>query len=131
MGDKRDCGADWCRDLSTCQAADLEDISSGLNVVPLTIKDHTTGHEEETNLVAGVTGYKVDKDIHYDPKSKETYSVAQAVHGWGLLVNPESSYLQANQQKIRGPNNSQAFVGFGFQQVAGQNYQDSRKVNSG
>jgi len=127
--DKRDCGADWCRDLSTCQAADLEDISSGLNVVPLTIKDHTTGHEEETNLVAGVTGYKVDKDVHYDPKSKETYSVAQAVHGWGLLVNPESRYLQDNQQKTRGPNNSQA--GFGSQQVAGQNYQDSRKFNTG
>lgn len=104
--DKRKCGSYWCQDLRTCNAADVEDIASGLNVVPLTIKDHTTGHEEESNLVAGVTGYKVDKDVQYDAKTDMTYSVAQAVHGWGLLVNQDSRYLQEPQQKTTGTSHS-------------------------
>ena len=51
--------------------AELEDIPSGVNIVPLTITDG--GTEEQSALVAGVTGYTITEEEITDPDSKVTY----------------------------------------------------------
>ena len=70
--------------------ADFKDIPSGINVVPLTITDGCI--TDEADLVAGVTGYKVEKDAVTDEASKTIYPVVQSVHGWGLLLKPDSPF---------------------------------------
>ena len=67
-----------------------EDIPSGINVVPLTISDGN--NTDEADLVAGVTGYKVEKDAVIDEESKTIYPMVQSVHGWGLLLKPDSAF---------------------------------------
>ena len=101
--EERVCGNYWCNtqpgSSRQCLATDLEDIPSGLNTVPLTIKDYTTGHEEQTDLVAGVTGFKVERNAQSVPGYGD-YHVAQTVHGWGLLVKPDSRYLPKTASEI-------------------------------
>ena len=70
--------------------ADFKDISSEINVVPLTISDGNI--TDEADLVAGVTGYKVEKDAVIDEESKTIYPMVQSVHGWGLLLKPDSAF---------------------------------------
>ena len=48
--------------------AELEDIPSGINVVPLTITG--MAGEEESALVAGVTGYTLTEEEITDPDGK-------------------------------------------------------------
>merc|ERR1711874_188270 len=69
---------------------ELEDIPSGINVVPLTITDGET--EEESALVAGVTGYTITEEEITDPDSKVTFPSVQSVLGWGLLLEPDSRF---------------------------------------
>ena len=55
----------------------MEDIPSGINVVPLTI---TNGdYEEQSALVAGVTGYAITEEELTDPESKVTFPSVQSV----------------------------------------------------
>jgi len=70
--------------------ADFKDIPSGINTVPLSITDGT--NTDEADLVAGVTGYKVEKDAVTEETSKTIYPVVQSVHGWGLLLKPDSVF---------------------------------------
>ena len=67
------------------KTGDLEDIPSGVNAVPLTLTDGDK--EEEAALVAGVTGYRIT-----GPTSSVSYPSVQTVHGWGLLMDPNSVY---------------------------------------
>ena len=69
---------------------ELEDIPSGINVVPLTITDG--GTEEQSALVAGVTGYTITEEEITDPDSKVTYPSVQSILGWGLLLEPNSKF---------------------------------------
>ena len=69
---------------------ELEDIPSGINVVPLTITDG--GTEEQSALVAGVTGYTITEEEITDPDSKVTYPSVQSILGWGLLLEPNSIF---------------------------------------
>ena len=68
--------------------AEWKDIPSGINVVPLTITDG--GTEEQSALVAGVTGYTITEEEITDPDSKVTYPSVQSTLGWGLLLEPDS-----------------------------------------
>ena len=68
--------------------AELEDIPSGVNIVPLTITDG--GTEEQSALVAGVTGYIITEEEISD--SKLTYPSVQSVLGWGLLLDQNSKF---------------------------------------
>ena len=68
----------------------MQDIRSGLNVVPLTITDGCT--EEQSALVAGVTGYTLTEEELTDPVSEVTFPSVQAVLGWGLLLDPNSKF---------------------------------------
>ena len=70
--------------------AELEDIPSGLNVVPLTVTDGFT--EEQSALVAGVTGYSLTEEELTDPDSKVTFPSVQSVLGWGLLMDQNSKF---------------------------------------
>ena len=70
--------------------ADFKDIPSGINTVSLSITDGT--NTDEADLVAGVTGYKVEKDGVTEEASKTIYPVVQSVHGWGLLLKPDSVF---------------------------------------
>ena len=67
----------------------MEDIPSGINVVPLTITDG--GTEEQSALVAGVTGYTVTEEELTDPDSKVSFPSVQSVLGWGLLLEQNSN----------------------------------------
>lgn len=60
---------------------DFRALKSGLNAVPLIITDGQ--REEEAALVAGVTGYKVEKGTNTN------VPVVSAVQGWGLLMSPD------------------------------------------
>ena len=71
---------------------ELEDIPSGINVVPLTITDGR--REEQSALVAGVTGYTITEEEITDPDSKVSYPSVQSALGWGLLLEPD--YIQMN-----------------------------------
>ena len=70
--------------------AEWKDIPSGINVVPLTITDGET--EEQSALVAGVTGYTITEEEITDPDSKVTYPSVQSILGWGLLLEPNSKF---------------------------------------
>merc|ERR1712154_348920 len=70
--------------------AEWKDIPSGINVVPLTITDG--GTEEQSALVAGVTGYTITEEEITDPDSKVTYPSVQSALGWGLLLEPDSKF---------------------------------------
>ena len=58
--------------------------------MPLTITDGCT--EEQTALVAGVTGYTLTEEELTDPDSKVTFPAVQSVLGWGLLMDPNSIF---------------------------------------
>ena len=73
------------RDFLGLYTGDLEELPSGVNVVPLTLTDGCK--EEEAALVAGVTGYTIT-----GPTSSVSYPSVQTVHGWGLLMDPNSIY---------------------------------------
>ena len=68
----------------------LTKVPSGLSVVPLTLTDGVI--EEATDLVAGVTGYKVTDDTVYDAEVGGRYPTVQSVQGWGLFLNPDSIF---------------------------------------
>ena len=70
----------------------LDNIPSGLNVVPLTLIDGVSGREEVSALVAGVTGYNITQAAVTDPKTNKTYPSVQTVHGWGLLLEKDSGW---------------------------------------
>jgi len=70
----------------------LDNIPSGLNVVPLTLIDGVSGREEVSALVAGVTGYNITQAAVTDPKTNKTYPSVQTVHGWGLLLEKDSRF---------------------------------------
>ena len=60
-------------------------------MVPLTIIE-PDGYEEEADIVAGVTGYDVTQDGTEVGDSKTKYPVVKTVHGWGLLLKPDSKF---------------------------------------
>ena len=66
------------------------DIPSGLNVVPLTITDGAI--EEQSALVAGVTGYTVTEWEVTEPFTFTRYPSVQPAHGWGLLMKADSVF---------------------------------------
>merc|ERR1712183_148163 len=68
----------------------LENVPSGLNVVPLTLIDGNT--EEQAALVAGVTGYTLNENETAIIRANHTYPSIQTVHGWGLLLNNFSEF---------------------------------------
>ena len=68
----------------------LDNVPSGLNVVPLTLTDGYT--EEQAALVAGVTGYNITQAAFTEQGTNKTYPSIQTVHGWGLLVNRNSKF---------------------------------------
>ena len=68
----------------------MDNVPSGLNVVPLTIIDGTSGREEVSALVAGVTGYNISKAVV--THQNKTYPSVQTVHGWGLLLESGSVF---------------------------------------
>ena len=68
----------------------MDNVPSGLNVVPLTLTDGIT--EEQAALVAGVTGYNITQEAFTDLGSNKTYPSVQTVHGWGLLVDRYSKF---------------------------------------
>ena len=70
--------------------AEWKDIPSGINVVPLTITNGET--EEQSALVAGVTGYTITEEEITDPDSKVTFPSVQSALGWGLLLEPDSKF---------------------------------------
>ena len=70
--------------------AEWKDIPSGINVVPLTITDGC--YEEQSALLAGVTGYTITEEEITDPDSKVTFPSVQSVLGWGLLLEPDSKF---------------------------------------
>ena len=69
------------------RSGDLMNIPSGLNVVPLTICSPGCVIEEQSALVAGVTGYIVT-----DPLTDTSYPSVQPAHGWGLLMKEDSVF---------------------------------------
>ena len=72
------------------QGGSLDNVPSGLNVVPLTLTDGYT--EEQAALVAGVTGYNITLAAVTDPENNKTYPSVQTVHGWGLLLERNSVF---------------------------------------
>ena len=68
----------------------LTKVPSGLSIVPLTLTDGVI--EEATDLVAGVTGYKVTDNTVYDAEVGGRYPTVQSVQGWGLFLNPDSIF---------------------------------------
>ena len=56
---------------------DLEDIPSGINLVPLAIT--SCFYAEQSDLVAGVTGYAITEEELTDPESKVTFPSVQSV----------------------------------------------------
>ena len=73
-------------------SGDLKDIPSGLNVVPLTICSPGCGTQEQSALVAGVTGYTVTEWEVTDPLTNISYPSVQPVHGWGLFMKEFSVF---------------------------------------
>lgn len=71
------------------QGGSLDNVPSGLNVVPLTLVDDT-GLEEVAGLVAGVTGYSISQEAVRD--RNKTYPSVQTVHGWALMLDRQSSF---------------------------------------
>jgi len=68
----------------------LDFIPSGVNVVPLTIVDLSNeSRKDEAAIVAGLTGYKI-KEATEDQK----YPIVENVHGWGLLLRPDSPFKE-------------------------------------
>ena len=76
------------RDFLGLYTGDLEELPSGVNVVPLTLTDGYT--EEQAALVAGLTGYSVTEQEL--TQGNVTYPAVQAVPGWGLLMDPDSTF---------------------------------------
>ena len=68
----------------------LTKVPSGLSIVPLTLTDGVT--EETSDLVGGVTGYKVTDNTVYDAEIGDRYPTVQSVQGWGLFLNPDSIF---------------------------------------
>jgi len=60
-------------------------IPSGVSVVPLTITDGLK--DDQAAIVAGFAGYKMR-----DPFGDEKFPIVEAVHGWGLLLRPDSPF---------------------------------------
>ena len=65
---------------------ELDDVPSGVNVVPLTLE--APGHMEEAALAAGFTGYKVRPEEVTE--NGVTFPSVQAATGWALLMDPNS-----------------------------------------
>merc|ERR1711953_1035598 len=78
----------FVRDFLGLYSGDLKDLPSGLNVVPLTLTDGA--REEQSALVAGVTGYNITEGEL--TIGNITYPAVQSVLGWGLLMNPDSTF---------------------------------------
>ena len=76
------------RDFLGLYSGDLKDLPSGVNVVPLTLTDGA--REEQSALVAGVTGYTVTEGEL--TIGNVTYPAVQSVLGWGLLMDPDSTF---------------------------------------
>ena len=74
------------------RSGDLKNIPSGLNVVPLTICSPGCGTQEQSALVAGVTGYTVTEWEVTDPLTNTRYPSVQPAHGWGLLMKADSVF---------------------------------------
>ena len=68
----------------------MDNVPSGLNVVPLTIIDGTSGREEVSALVAGVTGFNISEAAV--THQNKTYPSVKTVHGWGLLLEGDSIF---------------------------------------
>ena len=78
----------FVRDFLGLKSGDLEEVPSGVNVVPVTLTNGCT--REEAALVAGVTGFKITEgDVTEDDV---TFPSVQSVLGWGLLMNANSAF---------------------------------------
>ena len=64
----------------------------GVNVVPLTICSPGCVIEEQSALVAGVTGYTVTEWEVTDPLTNISYPSVQPAHGWGLFMKEFSVF---------------------------------------
>jgi len=66
----------------------LDEIPSGVNVVPLTIKNLADESiKDEAAVVAGLTGYKITEATR-----DQKYPIVENVHGWGLLLRSDSPF---------------------------------------
>ena len=48
--------------------------------------------DEEAALVAGITGYKVEEGEVTDAEANNSFPIAKAVQGWGLLMRPDAAF---------------------------------------
>jgi len=64
--------------------AEEKDIQSGLVAVPMIITDGAT--EDHAAVVAGIAGYKVNKEEVRCPNSGSCYPSVEAVHTWALMM---------------------------------------------
>ncbi len=62
----------------------VTNFKSGLVSVPMKVTDAATGHSEDSALIAGIAGYKVD------PSGK--IPAVEAHHGWSMLLEPNSAF---------------------------------------
>jgi len=70
--------------------ADEDDIKSGLVAVPMKITDGVT--EEEAAVIAGIAGYKINKQEVPCNKSGGFYPSVEAVHTWALMMEPGAAF---------------------------------------
>merc|ERR1719347_245074 len=75
-------------DFLGIKGGSLDEVPSGINVVPLTIANRWT--EEEAALVAGFTGFTV-KEKEFT-EGNVTYPSIQPVLGWGLFMDPNTKF---------------------------------------
>jgi len=78
----------FVRDFLGLYTGDLKELPSGVNVVPLTLTDGYT--EEEAALVAGLTGYTITEEEL--TMGNLTFPAVEAMPGWGLLMDPDSTF---------------------------------------
>ena len=74
---------------------DITDFKTGLVSVPMKVIDGVTGHEEDSALIAGIAGYKIDT-------TGKVPSV-EAHHGWVMLLEADSKFrheMEAWERKI-------------------------------
>ena len=76
--------------LGLSDFSNLRKIPSGLNVVPLTILAGG-GAPVQSVMVAGVTGYTINREEVTDHISNTTFPSVRSALGWGLLLDTNST----------------------------------------
>ena len=74
--------------LNVTNAKTIGSAPSGLVSIPLKLKDGSRGIEDKSAVIAGMMGYK----FHHETTS--TRPAVEAMHGWTLLLEPNSIYRE-------------------------------------